>query len=147
MTRRRVLGFLTGPVFATTLAALAAAGLARAAEPPGAPDLLAAVVALETGVPAEARTAAALGTTRRGSGVVIDDSGLVLTIGYLILEAESVKLTVDGSREVAAEIVAYDHDTGLGLVRASRPLGVAPIDHRRPGRTGQLDGDPRRLGR
>ena len=109
----------------STLFAVLAAGTVAAAEPK--PDLLSAVVGLESKVPAEARTAAALGTKRQGSGVVIDDAGLVLTIGYLILEAESVELSVAESRRISADVLAYDHETGLGLVRASRPLGVAPI--------------------
>ena len=124
---RRALSFLPGTVFVTALAALAGTGAAWAAEPPQSPDPLSAVIALESAVPAEARTADALGRARQGSGIVIDDAGLVLTIGYLILEAESVKLTVAGSRQVSANVVAYDHETGLGLVRASRPLGVKPI--------------------
>ena len=127
MTRRRALSLLSRPAFAAALAAFAAAGPGIAAEPARTPDPLSAVIALQSEVPAEARTAAALGRTRQGSGVVIDDAGLVLTIGYLILEAESVQLTVGGSRQVSAEVVAYDHETGLGLVRASRPLGVMPM--------------------
>ena len=125
MTRQRALSFLSGFVFALAVAVPAVPG--AAAEPPRDRGLLSAVVALQSEIPAEARTAAALGRTRQGNGVVIDDSGLVLTIGYLILEAESVEITVDGSRRVSAEVLAYDHETGLGLVRATRPLGVAPI--------------------
>ena len=126
MTRRRAQYFLRNAAVSALFSALAA-GAVAAAEPPSAPNPLAAVVALESKVPAEARTAAALGTKRQGSGVVIDDAGLVLTIGYLILEAESIELSVGESRRVSADVLAYDHETGLGLVRASRPLGVAPI--------------------
>ena len=124
MTRRRAQYSLRNSAVSTLFAVLAAGNVA-AAEPK--PDLLSAVVGLESTVPAEARTAAALGTKRQGSGVVIDDAGLVLTIGYLILEAESVELSVAESRRISADVLAYDHETGLGLVRASRPLGVAPI--------------------
>ncbi len=124
MTRRRAQYSLRNSALSTLFAVLAA-GTVAAAEPK--PDLLSAVVGLESTVPAEARTAAALGTKRQGSGVVIDDAGLVLTIGYLILEAESVELSVAESRRISADVLAYDHETGLGLVRASRSLGVAPI--------------------
>ena len=127
MTRGRAQSSPFRLLFALAFAAFVAATPGFATEPPRSPDLLSAVIALESGVPAEARTAAALGRTRQGSGVVIDDAGLVLTIGYLILEAESVHLTVGESRKVSAEVLAYDHETGLGLVRASRPLGVQPI--------------------
>ncbi len=89
-------------------------------------DLFAAVVGVEARVPADARTARSLGTERGGNGVVIDAEGLVLTIGYLILEAEEVEIVV-GGRRVPAAIVAYDYDTGFGLLRAAAPLGVSPI--------------------
>ena len=88
---------------------------------------MAAIVGIKAEVPADARTADTLGRQRSGTGVVIDSGGLVLTIGYLILEATSVDLyPADGKRDTA-DIVAYDHETGLGLVRATLPLGGAPI--------------------
>ena len=80
------------------------------------------IVLLVAKVPADARTANGLGTRRLGSGVVIDDGGLVLTIGFLILESDEVVLTRPDGTSVPAEIVAYDTDSGLGLVRALQPL-------------------------
>jgi len=80
------------------------------------------VVRLEAQVPTDARTARFLGTHRTGTGIVIDDSGLVLTIGYLILEAMSVTVTDANGAPVPAKIVAYDYDTGFGLVRATSSL-------------------------
>ena len=97
----------------------------------GAPDIasvLDAVVKITTKIPADARTAKGLGTEREGSGVVIDSSGLVLTIGYLMLEAESVEIGLKDGSTVPATRIAYDHDTGFGLVRAIRPLGVKPAE-------------------
>lgn len=73
-----------------------------------------------------ARSASSLGTQREGSGIVIDAEGTVLTIGYLILEAESVMLVADDGREVPARVVAYDLATGFGLVRALVPLKIEP---------------------
>jgi S1-C subfamily serine protease len=59
---------------------------------------LGAVLKLHAEVPPDAFTAANLGTEREGSGVVIDDNGVVLTIGYLITEAREVTLTMpDGT--------------------------------------------------
>jgi S1-C subfamily serine protease len=52
----------------------------------------------------------------------------VLTIGYLILEAESAEITLAGGRRVAAEPIAYDHASGFGLLRAREKLGVRPIE-------------------
>ncbi len=86
------------------------------------------VVGVEARVPADARTANALGTRREGSGVVIDDKGLVLTIGYLILEAESTEIVLPGDRRIPAEVVAYDYDSGFGLLRALGRLDLDPVD-------------------
>jgi S1-C subfamily serine protease len=113
------------------LAGLAAGLLAGApagsAEPPTTPpEALRAVVELRVTVPAEARSAATLGRERKGNGVVIDSSGLIVTIGYLILEASAIEVVADG-KTVAASVVGYDHQTGFGLVRASQPLGVKPM--------------------
>lgn len=92
-----------------------------------AQDVLRAVVRVEAEVPREARTAAFLGTEREGNGVVIDDRGLVLTIGYLILEAMAATVVDAEGNRVPADIVAYDYDTGFGLVRAMSPLAATPI--------------------
>lgn len=90
-------------------------------------DVLSAVVRLTAAIPPDARTADTLGTTRNGNGVVIDNNGLVLTIGYLILEAMSVILEGPDGKPILAEVVAYDHETGFGLVRAIQPLPAKPI--------------------
>jgi len=102
----------------------AAPGPARAAK---ADDIFAAVVKVTTEVPPEARTARFLGTQREGTGVVIDDGGLVLTIGYLILESMGAEITLATGQSVQARFVAYDHETGFGLLRAAKPLGVKPL--------------------
>jgi S1-C subfamily serine protease len=96
------------------------------AEP--AEKILAAVVKVRSDVPATARTADSLGTERAGSGVVIDSGGLVVTIGYLILEAMSAEVMAPGGKPVNAKIIAYDHNTGFGLLRATKPLGIRPME-------------------
>jgi S1-C subfamily serine protease len=68
-----------------------------------------------------------LGPARQGSGVVIGTDGLVLTIGYLILEANQVQLQLDDGRELPARVVAYDPATGFGLVQSLAPLRVEPV--------------------
>jgi S1-C subfamily serine protease len=87
-------------------------------------NALAAVVSLRARVPEDAFTAETLGVDRAGQGVVIRDDGLVLTIGYLIAEAEEVWLTTNRGRAVQAHVLAYDYETGFGLVQALEPLGV-----------------------
>src|SRR5215471_8827168 len=78
------------------------------------------VVLLRAEIPEDAFTAPILGTDRAGYGVVIRDDGLVLTIGYLITEAESMWLTANDGTLVRGHPVAYDFATGLGL---AQPLG------------------------
>ena len=86
----------------------------------------AAVVGLRTVAVEDARSAATLGRLREGSGVVIGPGELVLTIGYLILEAEHVQLVTDDAREVPARLVGYDIATGFGLVQPLAPLRIEP---------------------
>ena len=85
-----------------------------------------AVVGIETVAVDDARSIQTLGRERQGSGVLIGDDGLVLTIGYLILEADHVDLVTANGRRVPARVVAYDLASGFGLVQALAPLGVAP---------------------
>lgn len=121
------------PVSAKALISLILALMApvvAAQEQSQSPDvdrLLSAIVGVRAQVPADARTATALGTAREGSGVVIDASGLIVTIGYLILEASRVEVRVDEGQAHPAEILAYDHETGLGLLRTDEPLHVPPM--------------------
>ncbi len=86
-----------------------------------------AVVGLRAMAVEDARSASTLGRQRQGSGVVIGRDGLVLTIGYLILEAEQVQLILDDERIVPARVVAYDVATGFGLVQALTPLKLEPV--------------------
>ncbi len=109
------------------IAAFICAGDPLRAEDTGFKRVLSAVVGVRAQIPADARTAPTLGTERTGSGIAIDDNGLVVTIGYLILEAERVEVLLPERVAVPARIVAYDHDTGFGLVRAERPLEVHAI--------------------
>ena len=85
---------------------------------------LSSVVALQANVPSEAFTAGALGTERVGNGVLIREDGVVLTIGYLVTEAEQVSLTTGEGREVPGHVLGFDQATGFGLVQALEPLAV-----------------------
>ena len=86
--------------------------------------VLGSVVSLRARIPEDAMTASILGTERAGHGVAINDSGLVLTIGYLITEADSVWLVDNANTTVPAYVVAYDQETGFGLVQALQRLPV-----------------------
>src|SRR5512136_103189 len=89
--------------------------------------VLDAVVALRAEVPDDAFTAGVLGTERTGNGIVIGDDGLVLTIGYLITEASSIWLTTNAGQLVAGYPLAFDFETGFGLVQPLGALDVAPM--------------------
>jgi S1-C subfamily serine protease len=85
------------------------------------------IVSVRALVPDEAYTASTLGTVREGSGVVIGDDGLVVTIGYLITEAEEVWLTTHDERVLPAHVVGYDQETGYGLVQALGNLDLPAL--------------------
>jgi S1-C subfamily serine protease len=90
-------------------------------------DAANAVVGIQVKALANARSATTLGVERSGAGVVIEKDGLVLTIGYLILEADQVEIVTAEGRTVPAMVAAYDHATGFGLLRPLIPIEVKPI--------------------
>src|SRR5712675_3250655 len=85
------------------------------------------VVSLRAEIPEDAFTAQILGTLRAGSGVVIRDDGLVLTIGYLITEASTIWLNTNKGAAVAGHPLAYDQATGFGLVQPLGKLGAPAL--------------------
>ena len=85
---------------------------------------LQSIVKLSIRVPPDARSARTLGSERDGNGIVIDANGLIVTIGYLVIESDSILVTTVAGKSVPASVVGYDHDTGFGLLRASAALGV-----------------------
>ncbi len=89
---------------------------------------LRAVVGLRANVPADAFTAATLGTERIGNGAVIREDGLVLTIGYLITEAETVWIITADGRAVPAHPLGFDAASGLGLVQALGRLDLPALE-------------------
>jgi len=128
-------------------AAAAPAQKAPAAEAPATPDaassgvaardsdqsidaerLFGAIVKISTRAVPEARSNATLGAEREGTGVVIGKDGLVLTIGYLIVEADDVKITDARGRTLPAQVVGYDHNSGFGLVRTVLPIDAQPVE-------------------
>ncbi|WP_420564591.1 S1C family serine protease [Thalassobaculum sp.] len=86
--------------------------------------ILSAVVGVRCHIPEDAFTASVLGTERSGNGVVIRSDGLVLTIGYLITEAETIWITDNQGRAFPGTVLAYDQETGLGLIQT---LGRADL--------------------
>ena len=88
----------------------------------------AAVVGVKVSAVKGARSAQTLGANRSGSGVVIGPDGLILTIGYLMLEAQQIEIVTQEGKTLPAVAVAYDLATGFGLIRPLLPMrGVAPV--------------------
>ena len=88
---------------------------------------LSAVVGVRAVVPADAFTADTLGTERAGNGVLIRNDGLVLTIGYLITEADTIWLSLIDGRAVPGTVLAYDQTTGFGLIQALARLDLPAL--------------------
>jgi serine protease Do len=101
-------------------------------------DAANAVVGVKVTALPNARSNESLGQERTGSGVIIG-RGLVLTIGYLILEADQVEISDSDGQTVPGAVVAYDHATGFGLVRPLAPLSPKPISIGTATPVGQLD--------
>src|SRR4051812_25868519 len=89
-------------------------------------ETLSAVVGVVAKIQPNARSASTLGTERRGTGTLIRD-GVVLTIGYLVIEAESIQLIGADGKAVPAALAGYDHASGLALLKAIGPLGGKPL--------------------
>jgi serine protease Do len=126
----RALAALLATLLATLVLAaglvLASAGGALA-QAPSLEAIATAVVRIKTFINPEGRSVATLGAEREGSGIVIGADGLILTIGYLILEAHAAEVVTNDARNLAAEVVGYDHETGFGLLKASAALNLRPI--------------------
>src|SRR5919106_745341 len=96
-------------------------------------QLLETVVNLHATVPRDHPSAAILGSERMGSGVVVDDSGLILTVNYVVMGAQTVHVAFLKGRRQRAEVIAQDFETGLALVRVKRqglrPAALASTEH------------------
>lgn len=125
---------MTASLFAASVAAWRATnGIPRPITPP-----LDAVVKLSIRAVDGARTADTLGAEREGTGIVIDSNGLILTIGYLVLEAASILVMTSDNKIYPASVVGFDHATGFGLLRASPPPPCAPVELGDSTRLGEL---------
>jgi S1-C subfamily serine protease len=102
--------------------------------------VFASMVSVRSHIPDDAHTASILGTERGGNGIVIRDEGVVLTIGYLVTEAETIWLTDHAGNAVQGHVLGYDQETGFGLIQALGRLDVKAIEI---GRSGAVkEGDP-----
>jgi serine protease Do len=112
---------------ALLIAICALASNAAAAETASLEELVASVVQIKTQINPDGETVRGLGRERDGSGIVIDNDGLVLTIGYLMVEAYAAEVVTNDGRTVPATVVGYDPESGFGLLRAIEPLKLKPI--------------------
>jgi len=89
---------------------------------------LSSIVSVRSRIPEDAFTASILGTERAGHGVQIDDAGLLVTIGYVIAEAEEIWLVGANGQAVTGDVVGYDYETGFGLVQALGRLDLPMLE-------------------
>lgn len=113
-------------LFACGLAFVVASAVFGAVAQDKPEDTLAAVIGVQAKIQANARSAESLGTQRRGTGVLIRDD-YVLTIGYLVVEAEAIHLNGADGRTVPATVAAYDHASGFALLRVVGSLNARPL--------------------
>jgi len=90
--------------------------------------MVSSLVSVRSEVPEDALTAPVLGTERMGNGVVIGDRGLVLTIGYLVTEAQTLWITDRRGAAVPGHVLGYDQESGFGLVQALQPLPAPAME-------------------
>lgn len=109
-----------------SLCAIAMGSTGRA-QSPSLEQLLSGVVHIKTFINPDGRTVENLGREREGTGIVIDDNGLIVTIGYLMVEAVSAEIATNDGHTVPANVVGYDNETGFGLLQAITPLKVRPL--------------------
>ena len=107
--------------------AVPAGGPASAQQKSSLEDLVSSVVRIKTFIAPDGRTVENLGREREGSGVVIDDKGLIVTIGYLMVEAHAAEAVTNDGRAVPANVIGYDYETGFGLLQAIAPLKLKPL--------------------
>src|SRR5262245_25522558 len=107
--------------------AMVASSLTANAQGARLEELVSAVVRIKTHINPDGRTVQGLGREREGSGIVIDNSGLVLTIGYLMVEAYAAEVIDNNGRALPANVVGYDHESGFGLLRTIEPPKLKPM--------------------
>lgn len=98
----------------------------RTAGPSLLRELVGTVVGVRTTAMSDSEAAASLGARRMGSGAILDPT-TVLTIGYLLLEAETVEILTESGKTIPASVAGYDHESGLGIVRTAVPLDGTPL--------------------
>jgi S1-C subfamily serine protease len=109
---------------------------AAASTPSAVGRVRAAVVGLQSRVPPDRPSVATLGEERGGSATIIAPDGLAVTVGYLVLEATRIDVTLESGRRVAARVVGHDFESGLALIRLDP--GGAPYPAARLGQSAPL---------
>src|SRR5260221_13517911 len=89
-----------------------------------AEEMLAAVGRVRMKAIPNARSNATLGPSREGTGVVIDERGHIVTIGYIVIRAASIEITTQDERTLPVALLGYDHPSGPGFLRSGAPPGV-----------------------
>jgi len=89
---------------------------------------LASIVRLSSEVPEDTFSARTLGTERQGNAILLNDEGILLTIGYLVVDAHKITLHAKGGQAIRAELVGYSHESGFALIHALSPLDIPHVE-------------------
>ncbi|MDC0073959.1 S1C family serine protease [Alphaproteobacteria bacterium] len=90
-------------------------------------DILNSIVFIRADIPEDAFTAQVLGTERTGSGVLIKESGLILTVGYIVAESSKIWITANDGTTIPGDLVSYNYETGFGLIQPLGRLGIKSL--------------------
>lgn len=88
-----------------------------------------AVVGIAVRVPLDRPSALTLGPVRWGSGVIFDPAGYVLTVSYIVMDAQIIQVVLRDGRTVPGKPVGFDLEHGLGVLKleGEGPWPAAPL--------------------
>ena len=91
--------------------------------------VLPAVVSIRAHVPSSSPSVLTLGPLRGGSGVIIDPAGYIVTVGYILVDADFIEVSLPDGRSLPATLVGLDLEQGFGLIqlRGGGPWPAAPL--------------------
>lgn len=85
------------------------------------------IVRFQSYIPEHCPSSKVLGSIRQGTGIIINSSGYILTVGYLAMEATEIQIIFADDSVEEAEVVGIDFDSGLGLLRLTNPVDITPL--------------------
>lgn len=89
-----------------------------------------ATVSIRSVTPQRHPSARLLGTERMGSGAIIDAEGHILTVGYVVMGARTIEVTLPDQQQFPATLVCQDFESGIAILQTpARDLPTVPLGH------------------